>query len=106
VRYLRVEPSGKVLVEDGDLNEALIAADLTASLDCVDGTVWYSGTSSGAFNWQAQRLLRDRLMPEDRVMGDVIVTGPVQTMQGEVAATEVGTETMTKVMERYEQHRG
>lgn len=104
MRYLRVEPKGDVHVEDGDINEALIAANLTASLDCIDGTVWYDGHSSGGFNWQAQRMLRDRLMPEDRVMGDVIVTGPVQTMKDEVATTEVATDTVTKLLQRAEQH--
>jgi hypothetical protein len=103
VRYVHVNPKGEPVVQEGG-SQSLADAGLIASIDCLDGTVWYDGQSSGAYNWQAQRLLRDRLTPEDRVMGDVIVTGPVVNLEGFDEVSDVPEETVAKLQERYDQH--
>lgn len=97
MRYVHVSPKGQVTPVEGEGGD-IVDAGLHKSLDAAGVTVWFDENSSGAFNWQAQRLLRDRLMPEDRVCGDVIVTG-----QGGVSLDEG---IIQSLVERFEQHAG
>jgi len=95
VRYALINHHGEVesLVGDGSV---IVNAGLDTGLD-VDGiTVWFNAGSSGGYNWQGQRLLRDRLMPEDRVCGDVIVTG--------IGGADLDPAVILTLRERYDQH--
>ena len=102
MRYAQVSPHGVVEVHDTNLEATILDGGFDEHLDVGGITVWYDTNSSGAFNWQAQRLLRDRLMPEDRICGDVIVTGVVSDRTA--TPSTLDDEVIDSLKERYEQH--
>lgn len=77
-RYAIVEPSGEHTLMEAD-EQALIQSAITeyTQLNTVEATVFYDPRMNGAYNWQATRLGRDRLMPDDRLFGNAFVFGPV-----------------------------
>jgi hypothetical protein len=79
--YVVVSPAGSVTPSEQPLSQGVMVATLgpdSTGIDFMEGRVYFNPAlnTSGAYNWQATRLLRDRLLPDDRIFGDVIVTGP------------------------------
>lgn len=77
MRYAIVSPSGEHTLQETPTEQLASLQDSWTQLNTVDATVFYDPNQSAAYNWQATRLGRDRLMPDDRLFGDVLVFGPV-----------------------------
>lgn len=95
MRVAHITPSGSVTEVDSGLTHGMSTDNAIATPEV---TVFYDPTSSEAYNWQATRLVRDRLMAEDRICGSVIVTGP---LDGDGKPTELGQHIFDALEERH-----